>query len=161
MLLEGLFERLRHEWLAQFGGQVDHRRPGPFGDFHDLAAEETQAPRNHRIALFQQVGQDSFRAGEAGAGGAQRHVVLCLEDLAQQLSSLFQYGKKFRIDVAELRRGGDTQYARVNVAWTRAKQQSVRGIDFGKSVFIDFTLPHYQLCHAFPFLEFAFWRARF
>src|SRR6266849_5635266 len=152
MFLEGLFEPFRGERLAQLGGEVDYFCACAFGDFHDLAAKEAQVARDKRIALFEQVGEDGFSAGETGAGDAERHLVLCLEYLAQQVRGLFQYSKKFWIDVAELRRGGDAQDTRVNVAWTRAKQQSVRGIDFGKCVLIKFALPHYQLSHAFPFL---------
>jgi len=152
MFFEGLFERFGGERLAQLSGEVDYFCACAFGDFHDLAAKEAQVAHDKRIALFEQVGEDGFSAGETGAGDAERHLILCLEYLAQQVRGLFQYGKKFWIDVAELRRGGDSQDTRVNVAWTRAEQQSVRGIDFGKCVLINFALPHYQLCHAFPFL---------
>src|SRR5207248_7425826 len=78
------------------------------------------------------------------------HLVLRLEDPAQELRGLFEYDEKLGVDVSELRRRGDTQNTWINVAWTRAKQQSVRGIDFGNCGFVSLTLPHYQLCHEIP-----------
>src|SRR5579883_3597910 len=104
MLIEGLFERLWRQWLAQFSAQVDDLCPGTFSDFHDHAAEEAEAARDHGIAFFQQVRENSLRAGEARTGDAERHLVFRLEDLAQQLRRFFQNAKKFGIDVTQLRR---------------------------------------------------------
>src|ERR1700758_5320091 len=58
MLFEGLFERFRLEWFAQFGYEIDDLCASTLGDFHDLATEEAQAARDERIALFEQVGKD-------------------------------------------------------------------------------------------------------
>src|SRR5205085_7371328 len=121
MLLEGLLQYCRVQRLAQFGHQVDYLRPGALGDLHDLAAEETQAARDKRIAVFEQVAQHGLSAGEAGAGDAQRHRVFRLEYQAQQPGRFFEHAEKLRIDVPELRCRGDTQHAWINVARTRAE----------------------------------------
>ncbi len=106
MLLKCPFERFSRERLAQFGLQINHLCTRSFRDLHDHAAEEAQAARDERIAFFKQVGEYGLRAGEAGAGDAQCHLVLRLKDLAQQAGRIFQNGEKFRVDVAQLRRCG-------------------------------------------------------
>src|SRR5579875_1337594 len=99
-------------------------------DIHDLAAEETEATGNNGIALFQQIAEDGLRAGKAGAGDAQRHLVLCLEDHTQQASRIFEDSEKLRIDMPQLRGCGDAQNTRIDVAWPRAEQQAIRGVQF-------------------------------
>jgi hypothetical protein len=82
------------------------------------------------ITRFDQIDQDRFHSGRAGAGQGEGESIVGVEHLSKQGLCLVENGQERGIEMADERHGHGMQNPWMDHAWPRTEQDPRRGIEF-------------------------------